>query len=84
MFRLLGFLTLLLAACATKPAIKAEVVELPVSKFVPIDAALLVPCAIADGPLSQIIDLARERKAALETCNEQLRQIRALQPKADP
>lgn len=81
----LGLLTLLLAGCASTPVIQAEVVELPVTKFVPIDSSLLVPCAIAEGPLSQVIDLARERKAALETCNGQLEAIRALQPKgADP
>lgn len=70
----------LVAGCAREPLVKTEVVELPVTKFVPIDAKLLVPCAIAEGPLSAILDVARERKAALETCNDQLRQIRDLQP----
>lgn len=85
MRQFLGLLTLALVACASDPVIKTEVVELPVTKFVPIDAALLVPCAIAEGPLSRVIDVARERKAALETCNGQLDAIRALQPKgADP
>lgn len=80
-----GYCALALVACAHKPIIEARVVELPVTKFVPIDAALLVPCAIAEGPLSRVIDVARERKAALETCNGQLEAIRALQPKdADP
>lgn len=81
MRHLLGLLILLLAAaCGREPLVKTEVVELPVTKFVPIDAKLLVPCAIAEGPLSAILDVARERKAALETCNDQLRQIRDLQP----
>lgn len=80
MTRTLAMLTLLLAACVREPLVKTEVVELPVTKFVPIDAKLLVPCAIAEGPLSAILDVARERKAALETCNDQLRQIRDLQP----
>ena len=77
----LGLLTLLaLASC--KPAdVKTEVVTLPVSKFVPIDAKLLVPCAIATGPLSEVVDVARKRRASLEACNAQLDAIRDLQPK---
>jgi hypothetical protein len=68
---------LILAGCGpTKPT----VVEVPVTKFVPLDAALLVPCAIATGPLADVIEVARERRAALETCNAQLDAIRALQP----
>lgn len=85
MRQLLGLLILLGAGCATDPVIRTEIVELPVTKFVPIKADLLVPCAIAEGPLSQVIDVARERKAALVACNGQLDAIRALQPQdADP
>ena len=45
-----------------------------------VDAALLVPCVIAEGPLSAVIDVARDRRAALVQCNSQLEAIRALQP----
>ena len=75
-------LLILLAGCGGKGVKPTPDVELlPVTKFVPIDMALLVPCIIAEGPLSRVIEVARERKAALETCNEQLRQISELQPK---
>ncbi len=68
---------LILAGCGP---VKPDVVEVPVTKFVPIDSALLVPCAIATGPLSEVIQVARDRKAALEVCNAQLEAIRELQP----
>jgi hypothetical protein len=71
-------------ACAHKPLVKTEVVELPVTKFVPIDAKLLVPCVIATGPLSEVIDVARRRKESLETCNGQLDAIRKLQEDIQP
>lgn len=68
---------LILAGCGpTKP----QIVEVPVTQFVPIDSALLVPCAIATGTLAEVIEVARDRKAALETCNAQLDAIRELQP----
>ena len=68
---------LILAGCSpTKP----DVIEVPVTKFVPLDAALLVPCAIATGTLAQVIEVARDRRASLEACNAQLDAIRELQP----
>lgn len=79
----LGLLILAAAGCASSGPPKAETVVLPVTKFVPIDAALLVPCPIATGPLSAVLDVARERKTALERCNAQLDAIRALQPDDD-
>lgn len=83
MRRVLGLLILAAAGCTTPGPPKAETVVLPVTKFVPIDAKLLVPCAIAAGPLSAILDVARERKASLERCNAQLDAIRSLQPAED-
>lgn len=81
---LLGLLILAaLAACQTAGPPRAETVVLPVTKFVPIDASLLVPCAIATGSLAEILDVARARRASLETCNAQLEAIRALQPEAE-
>jgi hypothetical protein len=81
-------LLILLAGCAgreTKPDPGAgDAVELPVTKFLPIDAALLVPCAIATGPLSQVVEVARARRESLETCNGQLDAIRKLQESIKP
>lgn len=80
----LGLLMLALAGCQTTGGPpRAETVVLPVTKFVPIDAALLVPCAIATGTLAEILDVARARRASLEACNAQLDAIRALQPDAE-
>lgn len=68
---------LILAGCSP---VKPDVVEVPVTKFVPLDSALLVPCAIATGTLAQVIEVARDRRASLEACNAQLDAIRELQP----
>lgn len=83
MRRLLGLLTLLLASCQSVPTPTVEVVELPVRQFVPIDPELTRDCPIAEGPIAAVLDVSRERKKALEVCNDQLRRIRALQPLED-
>lgn len=79
----LGLLILLLlVGCAstpeeTTPEIKVE--PLLVRQFVPLDPKLVVPCAIAEGKLSEILDIAKARKVSLEECNNRLEQIRNLQ-----
>lgn len=37
--------------------------------FVPIDPALTKPTPIAEGPLTEVIDIARARKEQLQSCN---------------
>ncbi len=80
---LTGFL---LAGCTpggVKPDLPAA--TLPVETetvrqvFVPIKPELTVDCAIADGPVSAVIEVARQRKESLQACNGRLRQIRAIQ-----
>lgn len=59
----------------------ARVVEVPVKVYVPIEAKLTEPCEIASGKLSDVIEVARKRKAALEQCNGKLDAIRKVQGK---
>lgn len=76
-------LPLLGASCETRPDLPdvAPPVHTVTEKvvFVPIDKALTTRCPIAEGPVSQVIDVARARKAALETCNGQLEAIEQVQ-----
>ena len=53
----------------------AKIIEVPVKVYVPIDPKLTEPCPIATGKLSDVIEVARKRKAALEQCNAQLKAI---------
>jgi hypothetical protein len=68
-------------ACATKaPPRPGSELDTVVEKFKPLDPLLLVDCTIATGPLSAVIDVARQRKEALEECNRRWAKVRALQP----
>jgi len=75
----------LLAGCTggVKPDLPAA--TLPVHTetvrqvFVPIDDALTGDCAIAEGPVSKVIDVAAARKESLQDCTGRMRQIRAIQ-----
>lgn len=64
---------LILTGCATTP--ERVVVEVPVTRWVPIPSELTRPVPIADGPLRDIIEVARLRKEALKQANNQLRAI---------
>ena len=75
---------LALAGCASAPQRVAlpAVVQVPGTRYVPIPAALTVPCPIAEPKaltVGEAVGIARERKRALQVCNAQLDQIRALQ-----
>lgn len=54
-----------------------------VEKFKPIDPELLVDCPIAEGPLREIIAIAKARRESLEECNRRWARIRAMQPPED-
>lgn len=70
-------------SCSRKPAPpRVEVVELPVSKLVAIPSELTEPCAIAEGPRSEVFRVARERKASLQECSGRMQRIRELSDKA--
>lgn len=64
---------LMLAGCATTP--ERVVVEVPITRWVPIPSELTAPCAIADGALRDVIEVARQRKESLKRCNQQLHAI---------
>lgn len=54
-----------------------------VERFKPLDPALVVDCPIAEGPLRDVINVAKLRKDALEECNRRWAKVRALQPTGD-
>jgi hypothetical protein len=54
-----------------------------VEKFKPLDPELLVDCPVAEGPLREVINVAKLRKDALEECNRRWAKVRALQPIED-
>ncbi len=73
-----------LAGCAGTPPrpVAPDVVQVPVTRYVPIPETLTAPCPIAgpkDMTVGEAVRIARERRRALEACNAQLRQIRAVQ-----
>jgi len=81
---------LALAACSTtapreaQPAV--EVVEIPVSRYVEVSAAmrkLLAPCPIATGPLRDVVEVARLRREQLEACNGDKAAVLELLDKAE-
>lgn len=81
---------LALAACSTTlpreapPAV--EVVEIPVSRYVEVSAAmrkLLAPCPIAAGPLRDVVEVARLRREQLEACNGDKAAVLELLDKAE-
>lgn len=72
-----------LAGCAQ---VQPKPVLVPVTKYVPVPAALTQPCPIAepeDHTVAEAVKVARERKTALAVCNAQLEQIRELGKQAD-
>jgi len=75
----------LLTACAQQPTLPPApaIVRVPQTTYVPITASLTAPCAIAEPPphptVGDALRVARERKAALEACNADKAQIRAVQ-----
>lgn len=76
-----------LAACRenTRPdppaqvVVKPDVVTVTRRVYVPIDAALTEPEAIAEGSIAQCFDVASQRRAALERANAKLSAIAAKQ-----
>lgn len=75
-------LCVLLAGCATKRVIVPRTVPLPVRQYVAIPDPLTEPCPVAKGTLADVVDVAKARAKAIETCNAKLREIRAISDKA--
>lgn len=74
---------LLLAGCSSVPEPTATLPEHTITEkrvFVPIDAALTAhPDTVPEGPVTEVFNVAGERKAALQACYGQLDQIKAVQ-----
>ena len=81
-------LTLLaLAGCKStpeaRPFVAPTIVEVPVTKYVPVPDALTQPCpvpAIKGRTVGDVVEASNARKVALDRCNAQLKAIRELQP----
>lgn len=79
----IGLLTAcaLLAACQPQAVKPPKVVQTTVTRIVPVPERLTKPCAIAmphENIVAEAVRVARERRAALEKCNQQLTEIRGL------
>lgn len=59
---------------ATRPAAIVETV-----RYVPVPAKLTQPTPVAEGPLVEVIDVARERKAQIQSCNADKAAIAGIQ-----
>lgn len=80
---LIALAALTLAGCATAPAKPAipQVVQVVVTKYVPVPAALTQPCPIAElttGTGFDALAVGHARKLSLEDCNDRLGKIRQL------
>lgn len=77
---------LLLAACASRapeprPFVAPTVIEVPVTRYVPVPDALTAPCEappLAGRTVGHVVAASNARKLALDRCNAQLRAIRRL------
>lgn len=70
---------LCLAGCAAQPIKPPTVVKVPVYVPVKVASALTEPCPIAmpaNRTVAEAVRIARARRASLEACNGQLKQIR--------
>lgn len=79
-----------LAGCASAPEpcpfVAPEVIEVPVTRYVPVPVELTEPCpvpAIKGRTVGDVVDAANARKLALDRCNAQLDAIRKAQPKQE-
>lgn len=76
-----------IAGCAQappRPDPPPRLIQVPITKYVPIDKTLTehVPIAMpADTSVIEAIRVARERRGAIEQCNRQLDAIDATQPR---
>lgn len=73
----------LLAGCATKPIQPPKVVEVVVTKIVPVPKELSKDCERIDkrdNTTGEAVRLANARKAALDECSARMAQIRKLVP----
>lgn len=74
---------LLLTACATRPIQPPKVVEVVVTKIVPVPDELTEPCkqhAPQAKTVAEAIRIANARKLALDECSARMAQIRKLVP----
>lgn len=73
-----------LAACMTSckhaPVVtKTETVEVVQVRYVRIPDKLTAPVTKAEGPLNQVIDVAKKRGEAIEACNGKLAEIAGIE-----
>lgn len=59
--------------------VEPELVEVERRVYVKIPARLTQPEPIAEGPITEAFEVARQRRAALERANAKLREIAAIQ-----
>lgn len=74
---------LLLTACGTRPIKPPKVVEVIVTKIVPVPAELTEPCkqhAPQAKTVAEAVRIANARKLALDECSARMAQIRNLTP----
>ena len=90
-------LALLLTSCASSPAVRTEIVEVPVEVTVPLDAQLTRPeaapvrpplrCRDAEGRPTlcnrDLVNWLNAYDRALAALNDRMARISALQPKGD-
>lgn len=76
---LIGFIAF--AMGCTKPGIvtKTKTVEVKVPVYVRIPEKLTAPVPKAEGPLNQVIDVAKKRGEAIEACNGKLAEIAGIE-----
>lgn len=78
-------LILALAGCKSalevRPFVAPTIVEVPVTKYVPVPDTLTQPCpipALKGRTVGDVVEASNARKVALERCNTQLNAIRGL------
>lgn len=74
---------LLLTACGTTPIKPPRVVEVIVTKIVPVPAELTEPCkqhTPQAKTVAEAVRIANARKLALDECSARMAQIRSLTP----
>lgn len=76
------------AGCATrKPLVvkqPGKIIEVPVKVYVPIPDSLTEPNPIAEGKVSDVLEVARKRRASQEACNADKAAIRKIQGQPVP
>lgn len=85
--RAAALILLALAGCKSAPEVRPfvapTIIEVPVTKYVPLPEELTQPCpvpAIKGRTVGDVVEASNARKVALDRCNAQVKAIRELQP----